>query len=512
MKSLKLLLLTIILPLLFLSNVFAVETTLPSRAEGEYATGDAITADQYNTDMNTIEVILESLVLADINDITSTYSELNIFAGAGISATEIGYLNGSLLGTVVASKLIAVDSNKNITGFGTIGATGIITGGGFTIGSAAINETELEYLDAPTKGTGIANKVIVLDANKDFDFDGGDLTVYDLTVEGSVTGGSTSDNKVKVSSNDTTANYLFDKTAEGEGIDLTETSDGSDEDLTISCEDATSANKGIAKFNTSNFAVSSGEVIVKNDGIAAEEINGLTGSGAVDSDNVPEGSANLYQDDEVTNWIDNVTLGSSGALTIPTGQDFKVGTVQWDSGDDIDGEVIADNTIDEDSIDWGTGTDQVSTDDVIEGSTNKYIGSMISVNVYTAVDVAIDAEQQVITFTENWDTGDDFASDAFVAPTDGKYLFILKMNIKTGGGTNTADGLFTSKFKIGAGSTNEHITCMSTEGINLGTTSYIHTTILNLTATDSVTFFLAEASSDFNIAADRYEITIQQLS
>jgi hypothetical protein len=51
-------------------------------------------------------------------------------------------------------------------------------------------------------------------------------------------------------------------------------------------------------------------------------------------------------DTEVTGWVDDVTLGSSGALTLPSGQSFSIGSVQWDSAtDSINGAVIAAGTI-----------------------------------------------------------------------------------------------------------------------------------------------------------------------
>jgi len=50
----------------------------------------------------------------------------------------------------------------------------------------------------------------------------------------------------------------------GEGIDI---SSGA-----IAGEDASTSNKGIAKFNTANFAVSSGDVTIKNGGIAMAEL------------------------------------------------------------------------------------------------------------------------------------------------------------------------------------------------------------------------------------------------
>ena len=45
---------------------------------------------------------------------------------------------------------------------------------------------------------------------------------------------------------------------------------------------------------------------------------------------------------ELNGWLDDVTLGSSGALTLPTGQNFSIGAVQWNSADEIDGTKIKD--------------------------------------------------------------------------------------------------------------------------------------------------------------------------
>jgi hypothetical protein len=54
---------------------------------------------------------------------------------------------------------------------------------------------------------------------------------------------------------------------------------------------------------------------------------------------------------------------------IPTGKHFAVGTTQWDDGSDaIDGEQIANDTIDNDSIDWADMTDLTTDGAVVWGN------------------------------------------------------------------------------------------------------------------------------------------------
>lgn len=64
----------------------------------------------------------------------------------------------------------------------------------------------------------------------------------------------------------------------------------------------------------------------------------------------------LVNEEDAAAWdaLGTFNLG----ITITTGDPFTLGAVRWDNGSDkIDGEQIADNTIDVDSLDWGAFTD-----------------------------------------------------------------------------------------------------------------------------------------------------------
>ena len=54
-----------------------------------------------------------------------------------------------------------------VTMASTLGVTGVVTGAGFTAGSAVLAEAELELLDGLTAGTAIASKVVTTDASID---------------------------------------------------------------------------------------------------------------------------------------------------------------------------------------------------------------------------------------------------------------------------------------------------------------------------------------------------------
>jgi len=69
-------------------------------------------------------------------------------------------------------------------GVGAVTSTGVVTGTGFTIGSAVINEAELETIDGITAGTVAVSKAVVVDGNKDIG------TFRNLTIDGVFTDGN----------------------------------------------------------------------------------------------------------------------------------------------------------------------------------------------------------------------------------------------------------------------------------------------------------------------------------
>ena len=68
---------------------------------------------------------------------------------------------------MAASKTVTVDANKDVSSFRNLTASGAITAGSLVIGSADINENDLEAIDGITAGTVAASKAAVVDTNKD---------------------------------------------------------------------------------------------------------------------------------------------------------------------------------------------------------------------------------------------------------------------------------------------------------------------------------------------------------
>lgn len=113
------------------------------------------------------------------------------------------------------------------------------------------------------------------------------------------------DEKCKVSADDTTAGYLNGKLLAGEAVTLTENNPGGNETLTIACELASYSNKGVASFASAFFDLVSG--VVNGPAVNAIKSSHMDwGSGAnqIDTDEVPEGT-NKYSKTARLTWTGN---------------------------------------------------------------------------------------------------------------------------------------------------------------------------------------------------------------
>jgi len=78
---------------------------------------------------------------------TVTTAELNILDGVTSTAAELNLLDGSTAGTVVASKAVVVDGNKDASGFRNVTATGTVQGAEVTATSDERLKSDIKTID-----------------------------------------------------------------------------------------------------------------------------------------------------------------------------------------------------------------------------------------------------------------------------------------------------------------------------------------------------------------------------
>ena len=112
------------------------------------------------TELNLLDGVTATTAELNILDgVTSTTAELNILDGVTASAADINLIDGITNGTVIASKAIITDSNKDITGGRNITITGELDAATLDISGDADIDGTLEA-DAITVGGTALNTVI----------------------------------------------------------------------------------------------------------------------------------------------------------------------------------------------------------------------------------------------------------------------------------------------------------------------------------------------------------------
>ncbi len=146
-----------------------------------------------HTELNLIDGVTATTAELNILDgVTSTASELNILDGVTSTASELNLLDGSTAGTVVASKAIVADGNKDISGGRNITITGEIdaatldiSGNGDVDGTLDVGVLDLGNWTIDQVGTDLR---FLYDGTAKFKLTSGGVmtTVGDITASGSI--------------------------------------------------------------------------------------------------------------------------------------------------------------------------------------------------------------------------------------------------------------------------------------------------------------------------------------
>ena len=115
--------------------------------------------------------------------VTSTAAELNILDGVTSTAAEINLLDGSTVGTVVASKAVVVDGNKDVTGFRNVTLTGELAAATLDVsgnididGVTNLDNTDIDGSLTVDGAVDINATTFDIDATDDIDIDTTDTT------------------------------------------------------------------------------------------------------------------------------------------------------------------------------------------------------------------------------------------------------------------------------------------------------------------------------------------------
>jgi cytoskeletal protein CcmA (bactofilin family) len=115
--------------------------------------------------------------------VTSTAAELNILDGVTSTAAELNLIDGSIAGTVVASKAVVVDSNKDIASFRNVTLTGEldaatldISGNADIDGTTNLDDTDIDGSLTVDGAIDLNATTLDIDATDDIDIDTSDTT------------------------------------------------------------------------------------------------------------------------------------------------------------------------------------------------------------------------------------------------------------------------------------------------------------------------------------------------
>jgi len=316
----------------------------------------------------------------DIGASGSEWKDLYIDGTANIDSlvADTADING---GTVDGA-IIGGSSAAAITGTA-------ITGTSFVIGSADINEAELETIDGVTAGTVAASKAVVVDSNKDIG------SFRNITLTGELDAGSL----------DVSGDADIDGTLETDALSINGTTVTSTAAELNILDGVTST---AAELNILDGVTSTAAELNILDGVTATaaEINALDGiTSTVAELNILDGVTASATDINLIDGITNGTVIASKAIITDSNKDITGGRNITISGEldaatlDISGDADIDGTLEADAITIGGVTLAETISDTV--------GAMVGSNTETNITVTYEDSDNTLDFvigTLNQDT------------------------------------------------------------------------------------------------------------
>ena len=140
----------------------AIDSTVATLAGSQTLTNKTLTSPVLNTPTIGTSFTIGSATITEaelevLDGATLTTSELNILDGVPASAAELNYSDtGAAVGTVVASKVVTVDANKDVASLRNITLTGELDAGSLDVSGDADIDGTLEADAITVAGTSLA--------------------------------------------------------------------------------------------------------------------------------------------------------------------------------------------------------------------------------------------------------------------------------------------------------------------------------------------------------------------
>jgi len=317
---------------------FVIGSATITEAELEILDGATVTTDELNI-LDGVTSTAAELNLLD--GVTSTTAELNILDGVTASAADINLIDGITNGTVIASKAIITDANKDITGGRNITITGELDAGSLDVSGNVDVDGTLETDALSINGTAVTSTAAELNI-----LDGVTATATELNLIDGVTA--------------TTAelNILDGVTSTAAELNILDGKAFLDEDDMASNSATGIASQQSIKAYVDTQITAEDLDITTDSGTIAIDLDSetLTVSGGTGLDSSATGNAvTLAIDNTVATLTGSQTL-TNKSLTAPT----LTGTAVVASLD-ISGDIDVDGTTNLDVVDIDGAVDMAST-------------------------------------------------------------------------------------------------------------------------------------------------------